>query len=191
MVVSSRTGRLPITGDAVETGITDGLPLGEVTDCWLLVTTVVSSVAVREREIICAYYAANSFVLSLRTSAENSATLFPAPRPPRLSSRALTGTAGLQVHGRRVARVKERHGRRRRERVDAVQERLVVQVVQGTVRLPRLVCRSEQDRSTDELVLDCASPETAALRLDLMRGTGRERRVSEEREARDAAQERE
>lgn len=44
MVESSRTGWLLMIGDAVETGITDGLPLGDVTDCWLLVATVVSSV---------------------------------------------------------------------------------------------------------------------------------------------------
>lgn len=90
---------------------------------------------------------------------------------------ALTGTTGLQVDGIGVTRVKEWHGRRSRECVDSIQERLVVQVIERAIRLSRFVCGAEQDGPTDELVLDGAGTQTPALRLDLMRQTdgGKER----------------
>lgn len=85
-----------------------------------------------------------------------------------LCVRALTGTAGLQVHGIGVAGVKERHGGGSGEGVDAVQKRLVVQVVESTVRLSRFVCRPEEDGTADEFILNGAGSQTPALRLDLM-----------------------
>lgn len=88
---------------------------------------------------------------------------------------SLTGTAGLQVHGIRVTGVEQRHGGGSGEGVDAVQERLVVQVVESAVRLSRFVCRPEEDGTADEFILNGAGSQTPALRLDLMnRETERE-----------------
>ena len=164
---SSRTGRLLMTGDAVETGMTDGFPLGDVTDCWLLVATVVSSVPSRCNN--CSLLLQQILLFPDELSG-NSASVFPCRNQPPVvcACAVLTGTTGLQVDGGGVAGVKERHGRGGGERVDAVQKRLVVQVVESAVRLPRLVRRPEQHRAADEFILNRAGPQTSTLRLDLM-----------------------
>lgn len=104
---------------------------------------------------------------------------FPASLSGVCACAVLTGTTGLQIDGGGVTRVEEGHGGGGGEGVDPVQKGLVVQVVEGAVRLPRLVRRSEQHRPADEFILNRASSQTSTLRLDLMNRYMREGRGGE------------
>ncbi|KAH9395744.1 hypothetical protein TYRP_020481 [Tyrophagus putrescentiae] len=97
------------------------------------------------------------------------------------SSAAGTGTAGdagLEVGGTGVAAVEQRNGTRCGEGVQPVGEGLVVEVVEGAVRLAGLEAGAEEHRPADEFILDGARSQTAALRFYLKwkRGGKRERK---------------
>lgn len=79
----------------------------------------------------------------------------------------LTGAACLEVGGTGVSAVEERNGTRCGEGVQSVGEGLVVEVVEGTVRLTGLEARTEEHRAADEFILNGARSQTATLRFNL------------------------
>ena len=76
---------------------------------------------------------------------------------------SLTGTTGLQVHGRRLSAVEQWQRTGSGVRVCAIRKRFVVQVVERAVRLTRLVTRTIEYRPADEFVFDGARTQTTSL----------------------------